>query len=129
MNATIAPSGMSPTTIAVLAGSLRTVLSAALGFVVAKGWIPGTVLNDVLLGVATLLICAWSVEQKSSTWQGLFPMITGVLRNLLTTALTYAAGRGWIGAGDAPAIVASVGTLAAGLWSAEHKVQTTPASV
>lgn len=117
---------MNPTAIAVLAGALRTVLSALLGYVVARGWIPGALLNEILLPVAMLLICAWSVAQKLSTWQGLFPMITGVLRNLLTVALTYAAGRGWIGAGDAPGIVAALGTMAAALWSAEHKTQTTP---
>lgn len=125
MSSSDTPSGMNPTTIAILAGALRTALSGVLGFVVARGWIPGALFNEILLGVAMLLICAWSVLQKRDTWQNLFPMITGVLRNLLTVALTYAAGRGWIGAGDAPDIVAAVGTLAAGLWSAEHKVQTT----
>lgn len=115
---------MNPTTIAILAGSARTVLSALLGFVVARGWIPGALLNEILLPVATLLICMWSVTQKLNTWQGLFPMVTGVLRNLLTVALTYAAGRGWIGAGDAPGITAALGTMAAALWSVEHKVQT-----
>ena len=47
-----------------LAGVARTLLSAAGGFIVAKGWIDAETMSAVAGALATLFVAAWSIKAK-----------------------------------------------------------------
>lgn len=112
---------MNPTKAAMLAGAFRTLLAGALGWVVAKGYIPSDTLNVILLAVGSIGIAYWSIVTKQGPASEWYPMILGAARNLLTVFLTWAAGKGWIASDQVAPMIAAIGTIVAAFWSTEAK--------
>lgn len=115
---------LSQANVAILAGAFRTLLAGVLGWVVSKGYLTSDLLNTLLLGAGTLGLCAWSIVSKQGDAAQLYSSILGAGRNILTVALTYAAGKGWIATDQVAGMVAAAGTITVALWSSESKYLT-----
>ena len=58
---------MDPVLLASLAGVLRAVVSAGVGYAAAKGYLGGGDASNIIAALTTIGVAGWSVAQKAST--------------------------------------------------------------